>query len=210
MGISMLAAQADAMKRGICMKRDWLFFLTGTIALAAAALGAAIYGASRNAEEPTASFAYRSSQPAVEAMARPYELVLAHTYLCGLKDEVRKELKDVSLEQALTQYSGWEIISAQKGKLILLKRENDIAPACKANGYFGLSADGMLTLFNGLPAEQDVIQTFYQINTKRMEARLPKEEIELLHKGIRVRDLAEYNSVLSTYGEFQSGVSEAH
>lgn len=173
-------------------------------------MAAAFYGISRNAEEPAASFAYRSTQPTVEALARPYELVLAHTYLCGLKDEEKKELKDVSLEQALTNYAGWEIISAERNKLILLKRENDIAPACKANGYFGLSAEGVLTLFNGLPVEQDVIQAFYQINTKRMETSLPKEDIESLRKGIRVRDLAEYNSVLSTYGEFQSEVSEAH
>ncbi|NGQ94277.1 BofC protein [Brevibacillus sp. SYP-B805] len=141
---------------------------------------------------------------AVEAMAKPDELVLARTYLCGVKDEEHIRLTNEPLEQVLSKYKGWEIISSEQGKLILLKRENDIAPACKANGYFGLSADGVLTLFNGVPGEQKVIQTFYQIDTAKMEAALPKEEVELLKKGIRVRDLSEYNSVLSTFSEFQT------
>jgi forespore regulator of the sigma-K checkpoint len=187
------------------MKRHWLFFLTFAVLLSASLAGGTYFVAdtmNRQAEH--------AEEPAMEAMAKPYELVLSRTYLCGLKDEERKQLKGESLQQELSAYSGWEIISAEAGRLVLLKRENDIAPTCKANGYFGLSPDGVLTLFNGLPAEQDVIQTFYQINTKRMEASLPKEEIELLHRGIRVRDLAEYNSVLSTYGEFQAAEPEEH
>ncbi len=141
---------------------------------------------------------------AVEAMARPHELVLARTYLCGVKEEERLQLVDESIEKTLSTYTGWEIISSEQGKLILLKRENDIAPVCKANGYFGLSPDGVLTLFNGVPGEQKVIQSFYQINRAKMEATLPKEEITLLRDGIRVRDLSEYNSVLSTFSEFQT------
>jgi forespore regulator of the sigma-K checkpoint len=187
------------------MKRHWLFFLACAVLLPAVLAGGTYFVADTMKRQ-----ADNAGDPAIEAMAQPHELVLARTYLCGLKDEERKPLKGESLEQVLSAYTGWEIISAEAGKLILQKRENDISPTCKANGYFGLSPDGVLTLFNGLPAEQDVIQTFYQINTKRMEAGLPKEDIELLQKGIRVRDLAEYNSVLSTYGEFQAAEPEEH
>jgi forespore regulator of the sigma-K checkpoint len=117
-----------------------------------------------------------------------------------------------SFEKALSAYKGWEIIASEEGKLILLKRENDIAPSCKENGYFGLSQDGVLTLFNGVPGEKQVIQSFYQINRAKMEASLPAEEIALLQNGIRVRDLSEYNSVLSTYSEFQeeAAMAESH
>ncbi|GAA4705318.1 BofC C-terminal domain-containing protein [Brevibacillus fulvus] len=145
-----------------------------------------------------------------QPQSRHFDLVLARTYLCGLKDEEHVQIPYDKLAQSLTNYAGWEIITSEPQKLILLKRENDLAPACKANGYFGLTPDGMLTLFNGLPQEQDVIQTFYQINTERMKATLPKEEVDLLFQGIRVRDLAEYNSVLSTYGEFQLGAADGH
>jgi forespore regulator of the sigma-K checkpoint len=141
---------------------------------------------------------------AVKAIFRPSELVLARSYLCGVKDEEHVRVGNDSMEHVLAKYKGWEIVDSAQGKLILLKREHDIAPACKENGYFGLSADGVLTLFNGVPGEQKVIQTFYQINTAKMEASLPKEEVQLLKNGIRIRDLSEYNSVLSTFSEFQT------
>ncbi|WP_235615795.1 BofC C-terminal domain-containing protein [Brevibacillus reuszeri] len=107
------------------------------------------------------------------------------------------------MAETMVDYKGWEIVSADSAKMILMKREQDISPRCKENGHFGISADGMLTLFHGVPAEQEVVQTFYRINTAKMEASLSKEEVENLKRGIRVRDLAEYNSILSTYGEFQ-------
>lgn len=144
-----------------------------------------------------------NEEKAVPALAKPLELVLNRTYLCGAKVEERVRADNQTIEQLLSKYIGWEIVSVEADTVVLSRQENDISPECKRNGYFGLSPDGMLTLFNGLPGEQKVIQTFYQINTARMEASLPKEELELLRKGIRVHDLAEYNSILSTYGEYQ-------
>lgn len=143
------------------------------------------------------------SSSSVEVAGKPYKLVLARTYLCGVRDEEHKATSISHLADTMVDYKGWEIVSADSTKMILMKREQDIAPTCKENGHFGISADGMLTLFHGVPAEQEVVQTFYRINTAKMEASLSKEEVENLKRGIRVRDLAEYNSILSTYGEFQ-------
>lgn len=143
-----------------------------------------------------------------EVLGKPYELVLARSYLCGVKDEEHKPVAVDRLAEMMVEYNGWEIVTADPTKMILMKRENDIAPACKDNGHFGISTDGMLTLFNGLPEEHHVVQTFYRMNTKKMEASLSREEVEKLKRGIRVRDLAEYNSVLSTYGEFQLSMEE--
>lgn len=139
----------------------------------------------------------------LETAGSSYELVLARSYLCGVRDEERKPVAISHLADAMADYKGWEIVTADTSKMILMRREQDISPECKENGHFGLSADGMLTLFHGVPADQEVVQTFYRINTAKMEANLPKEEVDSLRRGIRVRDLAEYNSVLSTYGEFQ-------
>jgi forespore regulator of the sigma-K checkpoint len=47
-----------------------------------------------------------------------------------------------------------------------------------------------------------VIQTFFQLDIKRMESSLPLEEVKLLKKGIPFSSMSEYNSILSTYGEF--------
>ncbi|WP_019120126.1 BofC C-terminal domain-containing protein [Brevibacillus massiliensis] len=135
--------------------------------------------------------------------AEQIELVLRRSYLCGTKDEEKQLTTGKSAEQLLSVYADWEIVSVEPDRLVLHKQVNDLSPVCKENGYFGVSPDGMLALFNGVPSENKVIQTFYQINTDRMEASLPKEEIEHLKSGIRVRDLAEYNSILSTYSEFQ-------
>lgn len=137
------------------------------------------------------------------ASAGSYDLVLARSYLCGVRNEEHRPVEAKHLAETMADYKGWEIVSGDSGKLILMKREHDISPECKENGHFGLSADGMLTLFHGVPSDQEVVQTFYRINTAKMEASLPKEEVESLKRGIRVHDLAEYNSVLSTYGEFQ-------
>ncbi|CAM3494027.1 BofC C-terminal domain-containing protein [Brevibacillus invocatus] len=142
------------------------------------------------------------------AMSKSYGLVLTRTYLCGVRDEEHKPVSLDRLPDVMVDYKGWEIVSADASKLILLKREHDLSPACKENGHFGINEDGMLTLFHGLPKEQEVVQAFYRINTAKMEASLSKEEVDNLKRGIRIRDLAEYNSVLSTYGEFQLSEEE--
>lgn len=132
----------------------------------------------------------------------PIQLRLLRTYLCGVKTEEQRQTEQ-TLAQVLAEHNGWEIVSAQEGHLVLHKMVNDLAPSCKENGYFGLSGDGFLTLFDGLPREQKIVQAFYPLDLEKMESSLPKAEVELLKQGIRVRDLAEYNSVLSTYDDFQ-------
>ncbi len=144
-----------------------------------------------------------AADQAVPAVSSPVQVVLTRTYLCGIKDQESKQLTNETFDQVLNLFSGWEIVSVQQGKIELAKQENDISPECKKNGYFGITPEGMLTLFHGLPEQNKVIQTFYQINTARMEASLPQQELEQLRKGIKVNDVAEYNSILSTYGEFQ-------
>ncbi|WP_421616858.1 BofC C-terminal domain-containing protein [Brevibacillus sp. TJ4] len=143
-----------------------------------------------------------------QGIGKSFTLVLTRSYLCGVRDEEHKPVPVHLLADTMAAYKGWEIVSGDLSKLILLKREHDLSPECKENGHFGLSEDGILTLFHGLPQEQEVIQTFYRINTEKMEASLSKEEVENLKRGIRIHDLAEYHSVLSTYGEYQLSEEE--
>ncbi|MED2007373.1 BofC C-terminal domain-containing protein [Brevibacillus borstelensis] len=183
------------------MRRQWMIYTSWAAALAAGLAGGVLLDNMFGKQQEL----FLKSSESVGAMSNSYQVVLAKTYLCGVKKEEVSQIPRNELAQTLAAHNGSEIVAAEADKLILYKRENDIAPECKENGHFGISKDGMLTLFNGLPEEAEVVQTFYRINTEKMEARLSKEQVASLKKGIRVRDLAEYNSVLSTFGEFQIG-----
>lgn len=134
--------------------------------------------------------------------ARPVEVVLKKTYVCGVEEEERLTKQVRSANDLFRQYEDWDLLSAAEDQLVFHKNIQDISPMCKKNGYFGLSEDGTLTLYNGLPENDRVIKTFFHINTEKLESSLPIQEVTMLKEGIPVRDIAVYNSVLSTYGEF--------
>lgn len=186
------------------MNKKWMVVASWALALVTGLIaGVALAQSSGKESVAFRQLLAKGTGKSLEAAGNSYELVLARSYLCGVREEEHKPLALQHIADAMADYKGWEIVAADAAKMVLMKREHDISPECKKNGHFGLSADGMLTLFHGLPAEQKAVQTFYRINTAKMEASLPREEVENLKRGIRVRDLAEYNSVLSTYGEFQ-------
>ena len=130
------------------------------------------------------------------------KLTLQKAYICGVEEEEKQTKLVTSKEQIRKNYPDWQIVSTEGNLYTLKKNVQDLAPICKEKGYFGLSKTGVLTLFEGPPQEEKVIQTFFQINTKKLRSSLPPHELELLNQGIRIKDLAEYNSILSTYGEF--------
>ncbi len=144
------------------------------------------------------------------------EVLLRKIYICGVESE-KTVTEDVMLspEELARKYKGWQLIfedetgavdvgsgGGSDGRWVLQQYVDDISPLCKENGYFGLTPDAMLALFNGPPQEQNIIQTFYYLDTEKLESRLPQNEIDFLYKGIRIRNVAEYHSVLSTYGEY--------
>ena len=185
------------------MKRKWMVYGSWGPALTVGIVIGIALMAPPLSEQASVQKLISVGSESAQQVGKPFTLVLTRSYLCGVRDEEHKPVAAHLLPDAMAEYKGWEIVSGDASKLILLKREHDLSPACKENGHFGLSEDGILTLFHGLPQEQEVIQTFYRINTAKMEASMSKEEVENLKRGIRVHDLAEYHSVLSTYGEFQ-------
>lgn len=121
-------------------------------------------------------------------------------YICGVVAEEKTTLSKAALSKWKQAHpNGW---MREGDRTVLTEVVEDLAPLCKTNGYFGLNEAGELTLFNGVPKEAKAIQTFFRINIKRMESGLPHEPIASLYQGIRIKDLAEYNSVLSTFSEF--------
>jgi forespore regulator of the sigma-K checkpoint len=129
------------------------------------------------------------------------EVILETIYVCG---EESKNIGIKTSEEALQMYREhpqWEGRIHQE-KIIFSDRIEDLSPKCKENAYFGLDKNGNLTLFEGLPKEENAIRTFFQLNIKHLESSLPREAVQSLYDGIRVADYADYNSVLSTFSDF--------
>jgi len=142
-------------------------------------------------DESAAAF---SAQP-------PLELILQRHYVCG---ELLEERTVTSLpaEAVRQKYADWEVVEETGKRLVLAKQVNDLAPQCKANGFFGITDEGLMTLFYGPPEEGRVIRTFYQLDVERLQTSLPHQLARQLREGIRVTTVQEFHSVLSTYAEF--------
>ncbi len=138
---------------------------------------------------------------AVFSAGGPIEVILRRHYVCGEMLEERTVIHEAA-ETVLQRYSDWDVEEQSENRLIFKKEVEDLAPQCKANGFFGITDEGLMTLFYGPPDEGNVIRTFYQLDMQRLETSLPKEVAQQLREGIRVSTVSEYHSVLSTYAEF--------
>lgn len=123
-------------------------------------------------------------------------------YVCG---EEIKQLGQMSAKEILQLHEKnpqWSVSLSQDGRVFFVENIEDLSPHCKETAYFGLDKNGNLSLFDGLPKKENVMRTFFQLNIHHLESSLPRQTIAELREGIRVSDLAEYNSVLSTFSEF--------
>ncbi|MBO2943430.1 BofC C-terminal domain-containing protein [Paenibacillus sp. F411] len=85
---------------------------------------------------------------------------------------------------------------------------DDLSPSCKEQAYISVDQEGNLTLFDGPPEKDKVIQTFFQLDIGSMESSLPVDVVRQLQHGIRVQDIEEYNSVLSTFSDYARDLAE--
>ena len=79
--------------------------------------------------------------------------------------------------------------------MVFRKQVNDISPLLKANGYFGVTDEGVLTIYNGRPDQSMIIQSFYQIDVNKLESRVQQE----LLQGIPIKTKDRYVEVLETF-----------
>lgn len=126
------------------------------------------------------------------------KVVLQQIYLDGeLSEEVKNETI-LSMEDFWASYVGWQLIDQNEQRIIFQKKVEDISPLLKANGYFGIGDDGTLSIFNGKPETNEVIQSFFQIDIKKLESR---KQSELL-RGIRIHSKDQYLETLKTLESF--------
>lgn len=128
-------------------------------------------------------------------------VILERVYVDGeVSEEILKETI-LSMEDFWAQYEDWSLVHQDEEQVVFQQRIDDISPLLKTNGYFGLTEDGILTIFNGKPDESDkVIQSFFQIDVEKLESY----QHDLLKKGIKVGTKDEYINVIETYKTYTS------
>ncbi|MFD3449405.1 BofC C-terminal domain-containing protein [Microbacteriaceae bacterium 4G12] len=109
-----------------------------------------------------------------------------------VSEEIFKE-NVVRLEEMLQKYKDWQLVDRDDVQIVLQKRIQDISPLLKTSGYFGVSKEGVLQIFKGVPNKENAIHSFFQIDTRKMETR----QRERLERGIRVKSKERYMEVLN-------------
>lgn len=134
------------------------------------------------------------------------EVILEREYLDG---EVSQEMiKETiwSLEDFWAKYDQWQLVDMDIDYMVFRRKMDDISPLLKANGYFGVTEDGTLTIFNGKPQKTNIIQSFFQIDLGKLEST----KCEELKKGIPIVSKDRYVEVLKTFKSYTAGEKQAN
>jgi len=124
-----------------------------------------------------------------------WTVILERVYLDGdMSEEVVQE-PVWAIENFWAKYDQWQLVNFEDGTMVFRRQVDDISPLLKANGYFGLSENGVLTIFNGRPGRSRIIQSFFQIDVKKLESKKQEELIQ----GIPIKTKDRYVEVLETF-----------
>ncbi|MFT4412776.1 BofC C-terminal domain-containing protein [Fredinandcohnia humi] len=128
-------------------------------------------------------------------------VILERVYVDGeVSEEIIKETI-LSMEDFWAQYEDWSLVHQDEEQVVFQQRIDDISPLLKSNGYFGITEDGILSIFNGKPNESNkVIQSFFQIDVEKLESY----QHDLLKHGIKIGSKDEYINVIETYKTYTS------
>lgn len=129
-------------------------------------------------------------------------VVMETHYICGIETEQLGKMAIPQLKVLLQQHPEWEAEVVSADTLQIKKQVDDLSPLCKEQAYISVDAVGNLNLYEGRPAEEKVIRTFFQMDVGSLESSLPEGVLEQLQQGIRVQDKDEYNSVISTFSDY--------
>lgn len=125
-------------------------------------------------------------------------VILERVYLDGEVSQEMIEETVWSMENFWAKYDAWELKHMDESTMVFSRQMDDISPLLKANGYFGITEDGVLTIFNGRPGRSKIIQSFFQIDMKKLES---KRQEELL-QGIPIKTKDHYVEVLETFKNY--------
>ncbi|MCT8139529.1 BofC C-terminal domain-containing protein [Anaerobacillus sp. CMMVII] len=125
-------------------------------------------------------------------------VILARIYLDGEVSEEVVEETILSMEDFWAEYAEWDLIDQDEAQVVFQQKIDDISPLLKINGYFGISEEGTLNIYEGKPSEEKVIQSFFQINMKKLKSHQQQE----LEDGIPILSRDRYEEVLKMYKKY--------
>ncbi len=126
------------------------------------------------------------------------KVILERVYLDGEVSEEQMEEKIWSMEQFWSKYDQWQVVDMDDKSVVFRKHVDDISPLLKANGYFGITDDGVLTIYYGKPQKYNIIQSFFQLDIGKLESTRHEE----LKEGIPIKNKDRYVEVLETFKNY--------
>ncbi|WP_042354935.1 BofC C-terminal domain-containing protein [Bacillus rubiinfantis] len=144
----------------------------------------------------TSSAALLTNKQAEEP--RHITVILERIYLDGEVSQETIEETCWSMENFWAKYDDWELREINESKMVFSRKIDDISPLLKANGFFGMTNEGVLTIFNGKPRSSRIIQSFFQLDMEKLES---KKQEELL-QGIPIKSKYDYVEVLETFKHY--------
>ncbi|MFB6468010.1 BofC C-terminal domain-containing protein [Cytobacillus sp. Hz8] len=132
-----------------------------------------------------------------ESQEKPIHLkvILERSYVDGDKSQEVVHETIWSMENFWAKYDQWELVYMGKDQLVFRQNIDDISPLLKSNGYFGITDEGILTIFNGKPRNYQIIHSFFQIDIGKLESK----KHEQLKKGIPIKTKNDYEEVLESF-----------
>ena len=120
-------------------------------------------------------------------------------YMDGVSIHHINKMHIISIDDYVKQHPGWSVIKQSDTDLFLKKTVDDLSPVSKAVGVLGLKDGNTLTLFKGDPKENEIIQTFFQIDIEALQVN----DFENLKKGIRIENKERYQNMLQMLARFE-------
>ncbi|QAY65177.1 BofC C-terminal domain-containing protein [Paenibacillus protaetiae] len=154
-----------------------------------------------------AGTAAAASSPSVvqmlQEMDEPVTVIVNRIYICGEETKPIGQMKGAQAAALLKQHPDWTaFLDRERHKVIFAQHIEELSQLCTNELYMGIDRRGNLSLFDGLPREEKVMRTFFQLDVNFMESSLPEKQLEQLIGGIKISDMDEYNSVLSTFSDY--------
>lgn len=126
------------------------------------------------------------------------QVTLKRHYLDGETSEETLQETIWKLEDFWAKYESWQLVDMDEERIVFETFIDDISPLLKVNGFFGITKDGTLSIFNGTPEQADIIQSFFQIDMEKLEGRRRQQ----LEQGIPIKSKEVFSDVLKTMKQY--------
>ena len=134
-----------------------------------------------------------------EVGPKKIQVKLERVYLDGEISEEIIEETIWSMEDFWAFYDDWSLVDQDEQQIHFQIQVDDISPLLKINGYFGISDEGILNIYDGKPEQKKIIHSFYQINLEKLKSHHEHK----LKEGIPVTSTENYREILQLYKQYE-------